>query len=293
MWITFRRFTLYLLYRAKYYIFAEFRGIKYYIFVDNLVTKGEKACTARSRCDNARECDYCARRKQKRIADKAEKLEQQYGHLAMTVLVPEQNTEAAIRALHGKFMRRALVPAGIWTIETGTQFAGLHLNILSPKPLPARWKNCETYSELLRVTARDAAAYIAKRSGMPTQEQYSGKLYGHWGKIGEILATQEYAPIVQAAALEVAMGGGVQDTAATIARVIDMEYRTDAEEAEGWEEGKTVNGRRVWHSKKNPLKWTWKPPRQNHSKEVRAEIMRAHLPKLYEAVGKSKILTTV
>lgn len=250
--------------------------------MDNIVTKGEKACTARSRCDNARECDYCARRKQKRIADKAEKLEQKYGHLVMTVLVPEQNTEAAIRALHGKFMRRALVPAGIWTIETGTQFSGLHLNILSPKPLPARWKNCETYSELLRVTARDAAAYIAKRSGMPTQEQYSGKLYGHWGKIGEILATQECAPVVQAAALEVAMGGGV---GRKITKGDEMEYRTDEEEKEGWTEGEPVNGRRVWYTE-NQLKYTWKPPRQNHSKEVRAEIMRAHLPKLYEAIGR-------
>jgi len=256
---------------------------------------GEKVgskCTSRSRCRNARGCDYCAAVRQQQIAGVAEKLEQQYGALTMTVLRPEQNTAAAVKAVHASFMRRALAPAGIWTVEQGTLFGGLHLNILSPQPLPAKWKG-QCYSETLRITARDAAAYISKREGMPTPEQYAGRLFGTFGKIGEILATQEYAPVVQAAALEVAMGGGVRDTAATIEGGIDMEYRTDAEEAEGWEEGKTVNGRRVWYSKKNPLKWTWKPPRQNHSKEVRAEIMRAHLPKLYEAVGKSKILTTV
>ncbi|OGT05245.1 MAG: hypothetical protein A2Z65_13580 [Gallionellales bacterium RIFCSPLOWO2_02_58_13] len=228
-----------------------------------------------------------------KLAGVAEKLEQQYGHLTMTVLKPGQNTAAAIKAVHAKFMRGALAPAGIWTVETGTLFEGLHLNILSPKPLATKWKNCETYSELIRTTARDAAAYISKRSGMPSQEQYSGKLYSQWGKIGEILATQEYAPIVQAAALEVAMGGGIDYSTGEVMSQSVIEYRTAAEEAEGWEEGKPVNGRRVWFSKQDGTRYTWKHPYEAVSAERKAEIMRAHLPKLYAAVGKSQILTTI
>lgn len=257
--------------------------------MDNIVAK--KPCTAKSRCDRARECDYCARRRQQRIADKAEQLERQCGQLSMTVLVPEQNTEAAIRALHAKFMRNCLAPAGIWTVETGTQFKGLHLNIISPKPMPARWKNCETYSELLRTTARDAAAYIAKRSGMPMPEQYRGKLDGHFGfnKIGEILARPEMPVVVQAKAIEVALSGG--ESMHYTQEVI--EYRTAEEEREGWTEGEPVKGRRVWYSNTDPTKYTWKHPRQELSKEERAEIMRRHLPNIYAAVGKCKNLTVV
>lgn len=164
-------------------------------------------CTSRSRCRNARECDYCAAARQKQIGDIAEKLEQQYGELTLTVLKPAMNTPEAIKALHSSFMRRALAPAGIWTVETGEMFRKLHLNILSPKPLPAKWRGIESYSELVRATARDAAAYITKRKGMPEQQQYSGRLYGCWGQVGEILATQERHPVVQAAALEVVLSG--------------------------------------------------------------------------------------
>lgn len=258
---------------------------------NNIVTK--KPCTAKSRCDRARECDYCARRRQQRIADKAEQLERQCGQLSMTVLVPEQNTEAAIRALHAKFMRNCLAPAGIWTVETGTQFKGLHLNIISPKPMPARWKNCETYSELLRTTARDAAAYIAKRSGMPMPEQYRGNLDGAFGirKIGEIMARPEMPVVVQAAAIESVLRGG--EKMRHDQRPEEIEYRTAAEEAEGWTEGAPVNGRRVWWSNADATRYTWKHQRQELSKEQRAEIMRRHLPNIYAAVGKCKNLTVV
>ncbi len=247
-------------------------------FMEN--EKEQAKCTSSSRCRNARGCEYCAAVRQQQIAGVAEKLEQHYGALTMTVLRPEQNTAAAVKAVHASFMRRALAPAGIWTVEQGTLFGGLHLNILSPQPLPARWKG-ECYSEVLRITARDAAAYISKREGMPSQQQYAGRLYGTFGKIGEILATQEYAPVVQAAALEVAMGGGGQRTTT---KGDEMEYRTDEEEKEGWTEGAPVNGERIWWNAAGG--YTKKPPRQNHSKELRAEIMRAHLPKLYEAVGR-------
>lgn len=208
----------------------------------------KRGCSTRSRCGNARECEYCATTRQMQIAGMAEALGEQWGQLTMTVIKPESNTAAAVKAVHASFMRRALAPAGIWTVETGELFGGLHLNILSPKPMAARWRGCETYSELLRTTARDAGAYIAKREGIPSAEQYPGRLYGSFGQIGEILATQERMPILQAAAIEVAMGGG---------------------------KGAEVNP---------PLKLEGRT--RETTKEERAEIMRRHLPNLYAAMGK-------
>lgn len=212
-----------------------------------------------------------------KIAGIAETIEQEYGQLTMTVIKPQENTAAAVKAVHASFMRRSLAPAGIWTIETGELFSGLHLNILSPKPQEVRWKGCETYSELLRTTARDAGAYIAKRSGMPSVEQYGGRLYGSFGRIGEILATQERMPVLQAAALEVAMGG---DTVKEI-KIFSKE--------QDWA--------RVDHSKPtfyNPaFPHECNPPLmldsglRGDTKEQRAEIMRKHLPNLYKAMGRA------
>lgn len=175
-------------------------------------------CSTRSRCRNARECDYCAEVRQRQIGDIAEKLEERYGPLTLTVLKPEENTAKALKAVHASFMRRCLAPAGIWTVESGEMFRRLHLNVISPKPIPAKWRNCETYSELLTTTARDAAAYIAKRRGMPDEIQYQGRLYGSWGQVGEILATQERYPVLQAATLEVQLSGGQVEAPEPIGR---------------------------------------------------------------------------
>jgi hypothetical protein len=224
--------------------------------------------------------------RQRKIADKAESLEKQHGTLTMTVLKPD-NTQAAIKALHAKFMRRVLMAkdeelAGLWTIEKGEQFGRLHINVLATKPLtiPKKW-DCETYSETVRVLARDAAAYISKRKGMPEPQQYSGRLYGSFGKVSDILASEQVAPVVQAAAIEVALGGG--DTGM---QVNGVEYRTAAEEAEGWIEGVPVKGRRVWFSSRDSSKWTWKPPYPSAADH--REIAMRNLPKLREAIAALK-----
>lgn len=216
------------------------------------------------------------------IAEVAERIEQQYGQLTMTVLKPEQNTAEAVMALRASFLRRKLAPAGIWTVETGTKFLGLHLNILSPEPLHTRIKRCESYSEILRESGRTAAAYIAKRSGMPAREQYSGELWGSFGQIGQLLVNQNNVPVVQAASVEVALSGGV-----SMSVLYEGEYRTDEEERRGWREDATLwNGRRVWWCMDGSGEYTYKPPRPQMTKEERAAIMRRHLPNLYAAVGR-------
>lgn len=244
----------------------------------------KKACSWRSRCENVRNCEFCAKARQMKIAQVAENIENSYGQLTLTTIKPEQNTEEAIRALRSSFMRRALAPAGIWTVETGSLFAGLHLNILSPKPLPAQWRKCETYSELVQTTARDAAAYIAKRAGMPPVDQFRGRLYGAWGKVGEILLSEGVAPVVQAAAVELTLNGGSMSEADSLG----AEYLRIADTVEGWRESEDKHGRKVWFSK-NDGRMVRRDPhfdKPEKSKEERAEIARRHLPNLYKSLGR-------
>lgn len=249
--------------------------------MDNLE---KKACSSRSRCRNFRECEDCALIRQRNIADQTAKLEKQGGQLTLTVVKPNENTQAAIKALHGKFMRRCMAAqdaelAGLYTIERGEQFGRLHVNYLTTKGLPSKWKGCESWSELVSITARDAAAYISKRSGMPEPMQYQGRLYGTFGKVGEILATSRHvAPVVQAAAVEIALSGGDMGTSNGIV------YRTDEEERKGWVEGAMVDGKRVWWTR-DKSEWTWKHPKP--SREECREIARARLPNLYAVLGKN------
>lgn len=241
--------------------------------------KEKIACTSRSRCRNARECEYCSRVRQGQIAGIAEKIEQQYGPLTMTVIKPEENTAAAIKAVHASFMRRALAPAGIWTVETGEMFSGLHLNILSPKLREASWKRCTTYSELLRTTARDAAAYIAKREGIPAREQYAGRLYGSWGQVGAILATQERVPVVQAAMIEVSLTGGKIQEGVEVKRIFSKKQ----DWARHNPDRQTFYNPDFPHECNPPLMESGK---QESTREERAEIMQRHLPNLYKAQGR-------
>lgn len=243
----------------------------------------KRDCSPRSRCERTRDCDYCAAARQRKIGDVAEAIEREHGQLTMTVLKPIDNTAAEIKRLHARFMRRSLAPAGIWTVEKGEQFGRLHLNYISPKPIPDKWKRCETYTELLEVTARDAAAYITKRSGMPDKKQYAGRLYGSWGKVGEILVSKEMieaAPIVTAATMEAALSGKVGEKM----KIDGIEYRTAEEERKGWKEGAPVEGRRVWWTL-DGKEWTYKPPAPK-GEDYKA-IGRKHLPELYAALRKT------
>jgi hypothetical protein len=62
-----------------------------------------------------------------------------------------------------------------------------------------------TYAEALRLSARVAAAYILKPSGIPTRQQYTGRLYGTFGTIADQLAHPSIPALVQAAAIEQAI----------------------------------------------------------------------------------------
>jgi len=240
------------------------------------------SCSGVKNCGNIRTCQRCARARQRDIANAAEALERQHGQLTLTVLAPENNTQEEIRRLRASFIRRAVSPAGIWTIETGELFGGLHINILSPKPAPAKWRDCKTYSELVRTTSREAAAYIAKQSGMPPIEQYSGNLYGAFGQLFTYLTDNRAYPTVQAAAFEVSMA----TPPGTLRQQEDEAMRsTPGNDKENWicRNDLFNPNRPTGYDPKNPEGSNPPWQRKEKTKEERAEIMRRHLPNLYAA----------
>ena len=244
-------------------------------------------CTERNRCGNARTCQRCAAKRQAKIADAADQLERQHGQLTLTVLRPDLNTQDEIRRVRANFIRRALTPAGLWTVESGTEFAGLHINILSPKPAPTRWLNCKTYSELVRCTSREAAAYISKRAGLPPLEQYSGNMYGTFGQLAKYLASTDAPPVIQAATLEHALSG-------TTAKFKPQQATTNTKylpaTAEHWEPDEqkfNPDKPREFHhwfpELSNP---PWK--RREKTLAERREIMQRHLPNIYAIINTAK-----
>lgn len=149
-----------------------------------------------------RSCDICAAARQKKIANLAEKLASGHSGLTLTVLKPSTNDARATAALRASIVRSKIAPAGIWTIETGTRFKGLHINILSQPIDAGKIQKNVCYSELILSSVRDVAAYISKRAGAPSIEQYAGNTFGNWGTIGDKMRTNDKTPIIQAATLE-------------------------------------------------------------------------------------------
>jgi len=188
--------------------------------VDNSDGKKRQSCTGAHFCGHWRICDRCARIRAARFADRAEYLEQRHGRLALAVAKPEGNTARAIRQLRDRLVRAKLAPAGMWTIETGELFAGLHLNLLLPSSHLSRAEASVEHIDIIRTSSRAAAAYICKRSGMPTPSQYDGRLQGEWGSIMHHLmkGTSLQAAPSQAAALAMALGSK---------RTIENYYKTD------------------------------------------------------------------
>jgi len=221
-----------------------------------------RACSPHHLCNCWRDCDRCAKIRSARIADIAEKLEKQTGQLCFAVCKPDQNTAASIRSLRDRIVRSKLSPAGIWTIETGELFAGLHLNLLTQGGEREMLRNAGFHVETITTCARMAAAYISKKSGFPTVQQYPGRLFGKWGKIGEILLSscEQTTACAQAALLESVLQNDEQRRIA----------------AEGW---RAVVGGYTRVS----------PPQPEKTAAEYKRIAEKNLPNLLAAMGRSTI----
>lgn len=192
------------------------------------------------------------------LADRAAEIEKRHGKLCLAVARPAENSARAIRALRDRIVRAKLAPAGIWTIETGEQFAGLHLNILLPAKASTGIARHAEYVELVRESSRAAAAYIAKRTGMPSTAQFDGRLLGGWGTVSSMIMRNES---LQCAAPRAALVNW---------SLMDETQRAHA--LKGWCEvpGGYVKG---------------EPARPELSREEYAEIARRNLGKIYATLA--------
>lgn len=159
-------------------------------------------CRPSNRCGRWRVCQHCAKIRQSKIADEAERMERIHGPLWLSVAKPHENTAVAIRKIRAHIIRNTLTGTGIWTIETGEKFAGLHLNLITPSPVRISSRLGTSWSELITNGARVAASYISKQEGMPELCQYEGRLYGTFGKMADILISEKMPATVQAASIE-------------------------------------------------------------------------------------------
>lgn len=164
-------------------------------------------CRPGNRCRRWRDCDACARIRQARIADRAEQMLAGYMQLQLIVIKPLEATPKGMQAAIRAAIRNNGLRAGIWTVELGTEAATLHGNIIAPDQPIKPSSKAITYAEPLREHVRAVAAYISKRSQVPPPDLYTGKTWGSWGRLGDMLTTDAMPAIVQGAEIEQQLSG--------------------------------------------------------------------------------------
>ena len=235
------------------------------------MTPTRSDCRGNYYCHHWRICERCARIRQAKIAERAEYLELRQGKLALAVWKPDYNTAQATKNLRDKLIKSKLAPSGIWTIETGELYAGLHLNTIFPARYIEEARHKADHIEIIKTSARAAAAYIGKRTGMPTIKQYSGRLMGEWGTILQHITSSNSIETATVKAAAVNMSMMSQDDLDRFGPIY-------------LEKLKELN-----------YQFQGKPQSENQQPEKKPEltaaeyavIARRNLPKLYEAVNLS------
>lgn len=164
-------------------------------------------CRPGNRCRRWRDCDACARIRQARIADRAEAILRGHMQLQLIVIKPADATPRGMQAAIRAAVRNNGLRAGIWTVELGAEAATLHGNIIAPDEPIKPSSKAITYAEPLREHVRAVAAYISKRSQIPPPDLYTGKTWGSWGRLGDMLTTDAMPAIVQGAEIEQQLSG--------------------------------------------------------------------------------------
>lgn len=159
------------------------------------------SCSPQYPCNRFYHCDRCARRRQARWADVAERIEAAFGPLQLAVITPNENTARALDAAKRSALRAAISPAMMWSIETGQQFGRLHLNLIGPNLANIAPRGAAVNVSTIRTNARAAAAYITKKSGYPSKEHYAGRIVGTAGHVMQHLAQARHMPVAQAGAI--------------------------------------------------------------------------------------------
>lgn len=161
----------------------------------------QSVCTPQRLCRRFRTCPRCAKIRQAKAGDLAEKLQSYFGPLYLTVLTPEMQTPEAIANIRQRWAHLSRVPAALWSVEEGDKRGTLHTNIIHPVCKPAKPRGAAIHTEPLRHAPRIAAAYITKREQIPDPGRYPGRTFGRCGHLLHFLALDENNPTIQAAAI--------------------------------------------------------------------------------------------
>lgn len=165
----------------------------------------EHKCSKSRPCGRWRTCYFCARRRQARVADAAERLFERCGELRWHILYPIYPGPQAIKTARENWLRAAAPDGAIWTIEQSKKTGSLHCNIITPAAITHTPLDAQHWQRIIRGDVRAVGAYIAKQNQMPRSEDYSGRLYGTSGKLWQYLTSAEAHPVVAAAAAQYAI----------------------------------------------------------------------------------------
>lgn len=161
-----------------------------------------KICRPQHRCRNWRQCDFCARVRQARIADAAERLASISPNLSWTTLHPILPGKYGIDRARSEWVDVVRPAGAIWTIEKSPSTKNLHLNIIhptAPDPILAR---SGKWNRPIIGNVRHVAAYISKRRQAPAPGDYQGRLFGTCGHLWQWLVGERADPIISAAAVQ-------------------------------------------------------------------------------------------
>lgn len=174
-----------------------------------------KRCQKGSRCKDFRYCEYCARIRQKQIADVAERGANSSHHVSYAVIRTFEQSKIAEHKKSFMPRLRQLVDGGVWTIED-SEYSGLHMNIIAgsqqvitASDVAKAWGyRGDTDIHLETVPHNDVrhvAAYASKHGSVPDKSKYRGHVYGSFGTwknpLG-ILAGNDRNPRLQIVAIE-------------------------------------------------------------------------------------------
>jgi hypothetical protein len=161
----------------------------------------EYSCSPQYPCRRSLTCQYCARVRQAKYADIAERIEAAFGGLEFAVLTPGENTARAIERVKNAALRAALSPAMIWSVEIGEQAQRLHLNIVGHQLNFRKIRNCSIHVQPVHTSARIATAYMLKSKSRPNAHIYEGRTVGTAGSLMQWLTQARHMPVPQGAAM--------------------------------------------------------------------------------------------
>jgi hypothetical protein len=160
------------------------------------------ACSPHARCWRYRDCEPCARARQARFADQADRLAELVGPLWYSVLAITEHTVDALAAAKRRWLRLHRPAAALWSVEVAPESQLLHVNLLHPVRQGEDPRRGASYAEPVTTIVRAVAAYMTKPGHYPPPTLWPGPTAGTLGPLRPYLQHRDAFPLVAAASLD-------------------------------------------------------------------------------------------